>query len=188
MNTPSSSSSSSDDDALWTRAVTLDDLNALRDGNMTGRLGIEFTEIGADFLRATMPVDERTRQPLGQLHGGASVALAETLGSLAAHCCLPEGRAGVGIEVNANHVRAVRSGHVVGTARPVHVGRSTQVWQIRITTGEEAARLVCQSRLTLAVVENGGVADGSADGGRRSPQEHSVASAPSAADGGRSLR
>jgi uncharacterized protein (TIGR00369 family) len=115
--------------------------------------------VGTDFLRATMPVDERTRQPLGLLHGGASVALAETLGSVAAHCCLSEDRAAVGVEVNANHVRSVRSGRVTGTVRPVHVGRSTQVWQIRIVDDE--GRLVCQSRLTLAVVE-----DGVADGGR----------------------
>ena len=140
---------------LWRREVTLGDLNALREGNMTAHLGIEFVELGADFIRATMPVDERTVQPFGLLHGGASVALAETLGSVAAHACLPEGQAGVGLEINANHVRAVRAGHVTGTVRPVHVGRTTQVWQIRITDeGEEAeGALVCQSRLTMAVIE-----------------------------------
>ena len=139
------------DETLWRREVTLDDLNALRAGNMTAHLGIEFVEIGPRFIRARMPVDERTRQPFGLLHGGASVALAETLGSVAAHACLPGGREGVGLEINANHVRAVRAGFVTGTVRPVHVGRTTQVWQIRIIEGEEG-RLVCQSRLTMAVI------------------------------------
>jgi 1,4-dihydroxy-2-naphthoyl-CoA hydrolase len=140
---------------LWRREVTLGDLNALREGNMTAHLGIEFVELGPDFIRATMPVDERTVQPFGLLHGGASVALAETLGSVAAHACLPEGRTGVGLEINANHVRAMRAGHVTGTVRPVHVGRTTQVWQIRITDEgeEEEGALVCQSRLTMAVIE-----------------------------------
>lgn len=144
-------SASPTDDALWRREVTLDDLNAMREGNMTAHLGIEFVEVGPDFIRATMPVDERTHQPFGLLHGGASVALAETLGSVASHCCTGEDRTGVGLEINANHVRAVRSGCVTGTVRPVHVGRTTQVWQIRIT--DEEGRLVCQSRLTMAVIE-----------------------------------
>lgn len=144
-------SASPTDDALWRREVTLDDLNAMREGNMTAHLGIEFVEVGPDFIRATMPVDERTHQPFGLLHGGASVALAETLGSVASHCCTGEDRTGVGLEINANHVRAVRSGRVTGTVRPVHVGRTTQVWQIRIT--DEEGRLVCQSRLTMAVIE-----------------------------------
>ncbi|MGO1540667.1 MAG: hotdog fold thioesterase [Luteimonas sp.] len=113
-------------------------------------LGIVFTEIGPDFLRATMPVDARTHQPYGLLHGGASALLAETLGSTAGMLCVDEGRGCVGIEVNANHLRAVRSGIVTGTARPLHVGRSTQVWEIRIE--DAGGRLVCVSRLTLAVV------------------------------------
>ena len=140
------------EDTVWTREITLEALNAMREGNMTGHLGFEYVEVGPDFIRATMPVDERTKQPFGLLHGGASVALAETLGSVASHCCLPEDKTGVGLEINANHVRAVRSGQVTGTVRPLHVGRSTQVWQIRITTGEED-RLVCQSRLTMAVID-----------------------------------
>lgn len=144
-------SASPTDETLWRREVTLDDLNAMREGNMTAHLGIEFVEVGPDFIRATMPVDERTHQPFGLLHGGASVALAETLGSVASHCCTGEDRTGVGLEINANHVRAVRSGRVTGTVRPVHVGRTTQVWQIRIT--DEEGRLVCQSRLTMAVIE-----------------------------------
>lgn len=130
--------------------VTVDLLNAMARGTAMEPLGIVFTEIGPDYLRGTMPVDARTHQPHGLLHGGASVLLAETLGSTAGGMCVPEGRRVVGIEINANHLRGVRSGTVTGTARPLHVGRSTQVWEIRIE--DEAARLVCISRLTLAVV------------------------------------
>ena len=113
-------------------------------------IGIRITEIGDDYLRGTMPVDGRTHQPYGILHGGASVALAETLGSTAAVLCCEAGRAAVGLEINANHLRAVREGIVTGTARPVHLGRSTQVWEIRIEN--EAGELTCISRLTMAVV------------------------------------
>lgn len=130
--------------------ATLDDLNALSDGTAMIPLGIRFTEIGPDFLRATMPVDERTRQPYGLLHGGASVLLAETLGSTAGNLCVPPDRICVGIEINANHVRGVRDGVVTGTARPLHVGASTQVWEIRIE--DARGKLACVSRLTLAVV------------------------------------
>lgn len=130
--------------------VSLDQLNALSRNTAMEPLGIAFTEIGPDYLRATMPVDARTHQPYGLLHGGASVLLAETLGSSAGGLCAPDGHGVVGIEINANHLRGVRSGLVTGTARPLHVGRSTQVWEIRIE--DEAGRLVCVSRLTLAVV------------------------------------
>ena len=126
------------------------ELDALSAGTAIERLGIAFTEVGDDFLRATMPVDARTIQPYGLLHGGASVLLAETLGSSAGNLCVPEGARVVGIEINANHLRAVTGGYVTGTARPLHVGRSTQVWEIRIEDGE--GRLACVSRLTLAVV------------------------------------
>lgn len=136
--------------AFFRRSTTLADLNAMSRDTAMEPLGIVFTEIGADYLRATMPVDARTRQPFGLLHGGASVLLAETLGSTAGLLCLPEGEICVGIEINANHLAAVRSGIVTGTARSLHVGRSTQVWEIRIE--DEAGRLVCVSRLTLAVV------------------------------------
>lgn len=132
------------------RTTSLDDLNASSRNTAMEPLGIVFTEIGPDFLRATMPVDARTHQPYGLLHGGASALLAETLGSTAGMLCVDEGRGCVGIEVNANHLRAVRSGIVTGTARPLHVGRSTQVWEIRIE--DAGGRLVCVSRLTLAVV------------------------------------
>ncbi|MEP6938368.1 MAG: hotdog fold thioesterase [Rudaea sp.] len=137
--------------ALWKTTLSLDELNARRADTMLATIDILFTEIGDDFVRATMPVDARTHQPYGLLHGGASVALAETLGSIASMlCCDPQTELAVGIDINANHVRAVTSGRVTGTARPLHVGRSTHVWEIRIE--DEAGRLVCISRLTTAVV------------------------------------
>jgi 1,4-dihydroxy-2-naphthoyl-CoA hydrolase len=137
--------------SIWTRPVELDALNALTRNTLASHIGIRFTEVGPDFLRATMPVVERTHQPFGLLHGGASVVLAETIGSVAGHLVLREGGTGVvGIEINANHVRGVRSGIVTGTARPAHVGGSTQVWEIRIEDDE--GRLVCISRLTLSVL------------------------------------
>ena len=136
--------------ALFRSGVTLADLNAMSKNTAMEPLGIRFTELGPDYLRGTMPVDKRTHQPYGLLHGGASVLLAETLGSSAGGLCAPEGKGVVGIEINANHLRGVREGVVTGTARPLHVGGSTQVWEIRIE--DEAGRLVCISRLTLAVV------------------------------------
>lgn len=132
------------------RRPSLDELNALSRGTAMELLGIVFTELGHDYLRATMPVDARTRQPYGLLHGGASALLAETVGSTAASLSVGENEGCVGVEINANHVRGVREGIVTGTARPLHVGRSTQVWDIRIEDAE--GRLVCVSRLTLAVV------------------------------------
>lgn len=128
----------------------LDALNASSRDTAMQALGIVFTHIGHDTLRATMPVDARTHQPYGLLHGGASALLAETLGSTAGMLTLAEGQACVGVEINANHLRAVRSGKVTGTARPLHLGRSTQVWEIHIH--DDDGRLVCVSRLTLAVV------------------------------------
>lgn len=128
----------------------LDALNALSRGTSIETLGIVFTEVGPDHLTATMPVDARTRQPYGLLHGGASVLLAETLGSSAGNLCVPDGQVCVGLEINANHLRAVREGVVTGVARALHVGRRTQVWEIRIHDAEH--RPVCVSRLTLAVV------------------------------------
>ena len=137
--------------AIWKKPVTLDQFNALNRDTMMQAIGIVFTEVGDDFLRATMPVDARTHQPYGLLHGGASVALAETLGSAAGMMLVdPAREIVVGIEINANHLRGVKSGIVTGTARALHIGRSTQVWEIRIE--DEGQRLVCISRLTLAVV------------------------------------
>ncbi|KQN95646.1 MULTISPECIES: hotdog fold thioesterase [Stenotrophomonas] len=131
--------------------VSLDELNRLSRGTLIDHLGIVFTGAGEDWLQATMPVDERTRQPYGLLHGGASVVLAETLGSSAGNLCVDTAsQVCVGLEINANHLRAVRSGMVTGTARALHVGRTTQVWEIRIEN--EAGKPVCISRLTLAVV------------------------------------
>ena len=136
---------------IFRAPVSLDDLNRLSRGTLIEHLGIVFTAAGPDWLQATMPVDPRTRQPYGLLHGGASVVLAETLGSSAGNLCLDTTeRMAVGLEINANHLRAMREGTVIGTARALHVGRSTQVWEIRIE--DERGRAVCVSRLTLAVV------------------------------------
>lgn len=135
---------------VFRHATTLERLNAHSTDTAMASLGILFTEIGPDYLRATMPVDGRTRQPYGLLHGGASVLLAETLGSSAGNLCVRPGELCVGVEINANHLVAVRDGEVTGTARPLHIGRRTQVWEIRIE--DEKGRLVCVSRLTLAVV------------------------------------
>lgn len=136
---------------LWKQTPILEHTNAYFDATMIRTLGIVFTEIGDDYVRATMPVDARTHQPYGLLHGGASVALAETLGSYAGMLCVDQERElVVGIDINANHVRGVSTGVVTGTARALHVGRTTQVWQIRIE--DERERLVCIARLTVAVV------------------------------------
>jgi 1,4-dihydroxy-2-naphthoyl-CoA hydrolase len=139
---------------IWRTLLTLEELNAGRAGTILEHIGVEFTQIGDDFVRGTMPVDGRTRQPFGLLHGGASVALAETLGSTGASMCIDAERYQcVGQEINANHVRPARSGHVTGTARPVHLGGRTHVWSIEIAN--EAGKLVCISRLTMAVVRRG---------------------------------
>ena len=137
--------------AIWKQSIDLDRVNAWNRNTLVELLDMRVTEIGEDRVRGTMPVDARTRQPFGLLHGGASVALAESLGSLAANLVL-DGDAfmAVGLEINANHLRAVTRGHVIGTARPLHLGRSTQVWEIRIE--DEGGNLVCISRLTMAVV------------------------------------
>lgn len=135
---------------LFRRDTSAEHLNSLSRGTAIDALGILFTEIGESHLRATMPVDARTVQPYGLLHGGASVLLAETLGSSAGNLCVGEDSVCVGLEINANHLRAVRDGQVTGTARPLHVGGRTQVWEIRIE--DEQGRLACVSRLTLAVV------------------------------------
>jgi len=136
---------------IWTSPMTLEAINAAAAGSIHGPLGISITEIGDDYLRGSMPVDARTRQPGGLLHGGASVVLAESLGSLGAAMCIDRDRQRcVGIEINANHLRAVREGMVVGTARPIHRGRSTQVWEIRIE--DQQQRLTCIARLTTATV------------------------------------
>jgi uncharacterized protein (TIGR00369 family) len=140
--------------SIWLSPQSLESLNAARAGTLIGNLDIVFTEIGDDFLRASMPVDERTRQPYGLLHGGASVVLAESIGSMGANLCVDRTKfICVGQEINANHVRAVRRGRVTGTTRPVHIGGRTQVWTIDIVN--ESGELVCISRLTMAVVRLG---------------------------------
>lgn len=127
------------------------ELNRLCENTAVSTLGIQFTELGDDFLRATMPVDRRTVQPFGILHGGASVLLAETLGSQASYFAIdPAKFRCVGLDINANHVRAVTQGNVVGTARPLHLGRTTHVWEIRVET--EDGKLVCISRITMAIL------------------------------------
>lgn len=137
--------------SIWVSPVSLEALNAGGADTLIKPLGIVFTEIGEDFIRGTMPVDARTHQPYGLLHGGASVALAETLGSTGASMCLDHARyLCVGQEINANHLKSVRSGIVTGTARPLHVGSRSQVWSIDIVS--ESGALVCVSRLTVAVL------------------------------------
>lgn len=132
--------------------TTLEVLNGMSKNTLVEHLAIEFTEVGPDFITARMPVDHRTHQPFGMLHGGASVVLAETLGSVAANCCLnPERNYAVGLDINANHLRPVRSGWVYGTTRPIHIGKKTHVWEIRISN--EAQELVCISRITMAIME-----------------------------------
>jgi 1,4-dihydroxy-2-naphthoyl-CoA hydrolase len=140
--------------SIWRSPRTLEELNGNRHGTLIGTLGILFTEIGADFVRGTMPVDTRTVQPYGLLHGGASVALAETLGSMGAAMCVDADEYQVvGQEINANHVRAARSGLVTGTARAAHLGGRTHVWAIEIVN--DAQKLVCISRITMAVIKRG---------------------------------
>ncbi|MBL6750795.1 MAG: hotdog fold thioesterase [Nevskia sp.] len=142
--------------AIWKQPVTIgtvkDNAELLSLGQTTGSyLGLRVVEVGEDFLSATMPVDQRTKQSYGRLHGGASCVMAEEIGSIGGYLCVdPEHFFVVGIEINANHVRPVRDGHIVGTARPLHLGQATHIWEIRIE--DEQQRLVCISRLTLAVV------------------------------------
>jgi 1,4-dihydroxy-2-naphthoyl-CoA hydrolase len=138
--------------SIWFIEPSIEALNISGEDTMFRHIGIEFTEVGDDFIKARMPVDERTVQPFGTLHGGASVALAETLGSTGAYLCVdPQKYYCTGVEVNANHIRPVKSGFVYGTAKPIHIGRSSQIWSIEIT--DEDGKLVCISRLTLAVIE-----------------------------------
>ena len=137
--------------AIWHQHPNLAQLSSAKN-TLVEHLGIEFIEVGDDFIKARMPVDHRTVQPMGLLHGGASVALAETLGSSGAYLCVdPAKYVVVGLEINANHVRAVRDGWVTGTARPLHRGKTTQLWEIRITDAVD--KLVCISRLTMAVLD-----------------------------------
>jgi 1,4-dihydroxy-2-naphthoyl-CoA hydrolase len=136
--------------AIWTRPISPDILAQLHEGTAVEHLGIEFLQVGPDFIRARIPVDARTIQPYGILHGGMSVVLAETLGSCGAAFSAPEGCRTVGLDINANHIRSASEGWVTGTARPVHRGRTTHVWQIDLY--DQQGRLTCVSRLTMAVL------------------------------------
>lgn len=136
---------------IWLREYTLEELNGRPKGHIGDLLGIEFTGIGPDFLSARMPVNEKTRQPYGILHGGASVVLAESLGSMASNMIIDsEKYIGVGLEVNANHLRPVKSGFVSGICKPVHIGGKTHVWDIRHY--DDRGKMNCISRLTVAIV------------------------------------
>lgn len=137
---------------MFTTILSLSSINLLSDNTIAKHLGIEFTDIGSDYLVAKMPVDSRTHQPFGILHGGASVVLAETLGSIASYLCLknPETQHAVGLEINANHIRSVKSGFVYGKVSPIHVGKTTHIWNIDINN--EEGKLVCKSRLTVMIL------------------------------------
>ncbi len=135
---------------IWTKPISVESITALSAGSAVSHLGMEFLEVGDDFIRGRVPVDERTRQPYGLLHGGVSVALAETLGSVAAGHVVSEGHMVVGLDINANHLKSASSGWVTGIARPVHIGRSTQVWNIDMHNDD--GELTCVSRLTMAVL------------------------------------
>ena len=136
--------------AVWKKPISVDELARIHVGTAVEHLGIEFLEVGPDFIRARVPVDTRTRQPYGLLHGGVSVVLAETLGSCGAAYSCPEGHRAVGLDINANHLKGATSGWVTGITRPVHIGRTTQVWQIDMTN--DAGELTCVSRITMAVL------------------------------------
>lgn len=136
---------------MWFKNFTIDDLNSRPKNHIGGLLDIKFTEIGKDFIIGTMPVDERTHQPAGILHGGASVVLAETLGSIASYMCIdPDKYVAVGLEVNANHLRPVKSGLVTGVCKVIHRGAKTHIWDIKIY--DERGKMNCISRLTVAVI------------------------------------
>ena len=136
--------------AIWKQPASVDMLTAIHVDMVVALLGIEFLEVGDDFIRARVPVDSRTRQPVGILHGGVSVVLAETLGSCGAVLASPAGHRAVGLDINANHLRSVSEGWVTGIARPVHIGRTTHVWQIDLSN--EKGQLTCVSRITMAIL------------------------------------
>ena len=137
--------------SIWKKSTEISCLNTISQNTIIELLGIEYTKVGDNFIQGTMPVDSRTHQPHGLLHGGASVVLAETLGSVAANLAVADDKVCVGLEVNANHIRSIKKGIVTGTATAVHIGYSTQIWQIEICN--ERQQLVCTSRLTVAVID-----------------------------------
>ncbi len=135
---------------VWTQDISVQVLTDIHVGTAVQHLGMEFLEVGDDFITARVPVDARTKQPYGLLHGGVSVVLAETLGSCGAAFSCPPGHRAVGLDINANHLKGATSGWVTGTTRPVHIGRTTQVWQIELRN--DAGELTCVSRITMAVL------------------------------------
>jgi 1,4-dihydroxy-2-naphthoyl-CoA hydrolase len=135
---------------IWKKPISVEELTRIHDNTAVRQLGIEFLEVGEDFITARVPVDTRTKQPYGLLHGGVSVVLAETLGSCGAAYSCPESHRAVGLDINANHLKGATSGWVTGVTRPVHIGRTTQVWQIDMTN--DAGELTCVSRITMAVL------------------------------------
>ena len=136
--------------AIWKRPISVELLTSIHVDTTVAHLGIEFLEVGDDFIRARAPVDVRTRQPLGILHGGISVLLAESLGSCGAAFSSPPGQRAVGLEINANHLRSVKEGWVTGVGRPFHAGRTTQVWHIELSN--DKGQLTCVSRITIALL------------------------------------
>src|SRR5689334_1046382 len=136
--------------SIWKKEISIEELTRSHVNTAVATLGVEFLEVGPDFIRGRVPVDGRTRQPMGILHGGVSVVLAETLGSCGAAYASPAGQRAVGLDINANHLRSASSGWVEGIARPIHVGRTTHVWQIDLT--DEQGRKTCVSRLTMAIL------------------------------------
>ena len=136
---------------IWLTEPDLDMINQFGQNTLVSHLDIRFIEAGEDFLKATMPVDNRTLQPLGMLHGGASVVLSETLASTGAYLCIDKNiHYCVGLEINANHIRSVRTGLITGLCKPVHQGRTTQIWEARMS--DEKERLTCISRITMAIL------------------------------------
>ncbi len=136
--------------SIWKRKFDVKSINSNMQNTLMSHIGIKIIEIGNDYIKGVMPVNNNTKQPFGILHGGASVALAETLGSIAANLCIDENSNAVGLEINANHIRAVKKGLVEGIAKKIHIGRTTQVWQINIM---HEKKITCSSRLTMAIIK-----------------------------------
>ncbi|MEN8210070.1 MAG: hotdog fold thioesterase [Thermodesulfobacteriota bacterium] len=137
---------------IWKKTISLDEINKFTKNSIVEKTGIQFIEKGDDFLRASMPVDERTKQPLGILHGGASVVLAETLGSMASHMTLDENHYSVGLEIKANHLKSISNGLVTGIVKPVNLGKTDQLWDITIT--DEDDKKICVSRITMVILKD----------------------------------
>lgn len=138
---------------IWKTSVTPNEINQRCKNTLVDHLGIEFTEVGDEYMIAKMPVDQRTCQPMGIIHGGATAALSETVASAAANYCTEKGKVCVGLELNINHIKKADTGFVFATAKPLHLGKTTQVWEVKIKN--EAGQLISAARLTIAVINNG---------------------------------